>query len=138
MKDCIFCKIIKKQIPANIIYEDKETLAFLDISPATKQGGHTLVIPKQHYETIEDIPEDLLNKTVKTVKKLSIALLKQAQGVNIIQNNKKASGQLVPHIHFHIIPRYKDDGVNIGTWKQHKYQKNQIEKVQNNIKNLLK
>lgn len=75
---------------------------------------------------------------MKTTKKISKAILKEAEGINIIQNNKAVAGQFVPHIHFHIIPRYKGDNITIDKWPQHKYQKGEIEKVQKRIKNLLK
>lgn len=138
MPDCIFCKIIKGEIPCNKVYEDETTIAFLDINPATKKGGHTLVLPKKHFKDIEDIPEDLLNKTMNTIKKISKAVLKEAEGVNILQNNKKIAGQFVMHVHFHIIPRYKNDGITIEKWPQKKYGMGEAEQVTERIKNLLK
>lgn len=103
---CIFCKIIQKEIPANLIYEDDDIMAFLDVHPVTQ--GHTLVIPKSHYETIYDCPTHLLEKMIGVTKKLAIQLTNEynALGVNIRNNNKEVAGQTVPHIHFHIIPRY--------------------------------
>lgn len=134
MTGCIFCKIIKKEIPADIIYEDSKTLAFLDINPVNK--GHTLVIPKEHYETIIDIPENLLLNTIKTTKKLAIALSKISDGVSITQNNKKAGGQLVPHLHFHVIPRYKNDEHKYN-WLTTKYKEGESKELASKIKSLL-
>ena len=105
---CIFCKIANKEIPAKVIYEDENTLAFLDINPRSK--GHTLVIPKEHYETFDEIPEDVATNLIKTIKKV-VDILKSLNpdGYNILNNNKPIAGQEVPHVHFHIIPRYNDE-----------------------------
>ena len=137
MENCIFCKIAKGEIPSNKVYEEGDIFAFLDIQPASRKGGHTLIIPKKHYETIDEIPEALLNKVMKVVKKVSIAIMKLSDGVNIVQNNKKASGQFVPHIHFHVIPRYKDDGIRIEKWECHKYEEGEAEKMADKIRELL-
>ena len=113
MESCIFCKIVKGKIPATKIYEDKNVLAFLDISPINP--GHALVVPKKHFETLIDIDDNALCETMKAVKKLSKAIMKsvKADGINISINNFKAAGQLVPHFHTHIIPRFKDDGLKL-------------------------
>ena len=105
---CIFCKIVKGEIPAKILYEDEKTLAFLDISPRSK--GHTLIIPKEHYETFEELPEEVAIDLIKTIKKV-IKRLKSLNpdGYNILNNNGPVAGQEVPHVHFHIIPRYKGE-----------------------------
>ena len=111
MVDCIFCKIINGDIPSYKIYEDEEVLAFLDINPVAL--GHTLVIPKEHYETVFDAQEEsfgkLSAKVAKVAKKINNAL--DCDGINILQNNGKASGQVIFHVHFHLIPRKEDDGV---------------------------
>ncbi|EHP86141.1 HIT family protein [Methanotorris formicicus] len=106
---CIFCKIVSKEIPAKIIYEDEDTMAFLDINPRNR--GHTLVIPKKHYETLDEMPDEEMAKLMKTIKKV-IEILKPLNfdGYNIVNNNKPVAGQEVPHVHFHIIPRYQNDG----------------------------
>jgi histidine triad (HIT) family protein len=105
---CIFCKIANKEIPAKIVYEDESTFAFLDINPRSK--GHTLVIPKEHYETFDELPDDVAIALVKTIKKV-IEMLRplNPDGYNILNNNKPAAGQEVPHVHFHIIPRYNTE-----------------------------
>jgi histidine triad (HIT) family protein len=136
MEECIFCKIIAGEIPSAKVYEDEDVLAFLDIGPCTDKGGHTLVLPKKHFELVSEMPEDLLCKVMAVTKKLSTILLKRADGVNILQNNKKAAGQLVPHVHFHVMPRYKEDDVQVS-WTPHKYAEGEMEKVQEEIKKLL-
>ncbi|MDD5133180.1 MAG: HIT family protein [Candidatus Nanoarchaeia archaeon] len=138
VKDCIFCKIIKGEIPCTKIYEDKDVFVMLDISPACPQGGHTLVMPKKHYELITDIPDKELCELTKIIKKMAEALLKYGQGLNIIQNNKKVAGQFVPHVHFHLIPRFEKDGVLIEKWATHKYPDGEMIRVADRIKKLLK
>lgn len=137
MSECIFCKIARGEIQQNKIYEDKNTVAFLDIRPATKKGGHVLVIPKKHHELITDIPDKELEALVKTIKKISRALLKFAPGLNILQNNKKVAGQYVMHAHFHLIPRFENDGVTIEKWPANEYKKGQAERIVKKIKSLL-
>ena len=109
MKDnaCIFCRIAQKQVPANLVYEDEKALAFLDIRPLNE--GHTLVIPKAHYETIFDIPQELITYLHGITKRVAIAVKKatKADGISIIQQNGKAASQEVFHLHIHVIPRYE-------------------------------
>ena len=102
----IFEKIIAREIPAAIVYEDNDTLAFMDIGPVIK--GHTLVIPKTCYDPVTETPDDVLAKLIIVAKRIAAAQIKGlcADGVNIIQNSGSAAGQVVPHIHFHVIPRY--------------------------------
>ena len=139
MTDCIFCKIVKKEIPAHIVYEDKKTLAFLDIASASPKGGHTLVLPKNHYELVSEISEEDSKAVMLTIQKLSKALLQFSEGLNIIQNNKKVAGQLVPHVHFHLIPRFEDDGITLEKWFPHKFPNhNGMDKITEKIKSLLK
>ncbi len=108
--DCIFCKIIAGDLPCTKIYEDDEVLAFLDIGPIIK--GHTLVIPKVHIDPLTEISDALLGKLMAVVKQLTRAQIEGlgADGVNITQANGKAAGQIVPHVHFHVIPRFETDG----------------------------
>tara|TARA_Y100000310_G_scaffold339531_1_gene432483 strand:+ start:3146 stop:3556 length:411 start_codon:yes stop_codon:yes gene_type:complete len=114
MTECVFCKIGKGEITPKKIYEDQNIIAFLDIFPAAK--GHSLVIPKKHYATLLDIPEMELKELIQIVQKVGAAVMKatQADGFNVLQNNKEAAGQAVPHLHFHIIPRFKDDGLKLA------------------------
>ena len=113
-KECIFCKITEREISSRIIFEDDLTLAFLDISPIST--GHTIIIPKNHYSNLEDIPSNELSKLYKTVKKIAIRIHKNLEidGYNVLQNNFKAAGQDILHFHVHIIPRkYYDDKFRI-------------------------
>ena len=123
MKDCIFCKIANKEIPAEIVYEDSNVIAFLDNCPVNL--GHTLVIPKKHFETIADLTKENLDEINEVVLKLSKAILNFADGLNVNQNNRKAGGQEVPHYHAHLIPRYRGDG------HAHDWEKEDISDEQN-------
>jgi histidine triad (HIT) family protein len=107
---CLFCKISKKEIPSEIVYEDDKTLAFLDIFP--RSAGHTVVIPKFHAENIMALPDDLAGPTLLTVKKVTDILNKtlKPQGFTIGVNHGRVSGQMVDHLHIHVIPRYDGDG----------------------------
>ena len=106
-ESCIFCKIVRKQAPASIIYEDETILAFLDIRPLTM--GHTLVIPKAHYADILDIPEETLTQVHLVTKKVTLPIREatQADGISIIQQNGKAAGQDIFHLHVHVVPRFE-------------------------------
>jgi len=108
--ECLFCKMVKGEIPVKKVYEDSVSLAFLDINP--RNPGHTLVIPKEHYETLLDMPDDEAGEYFKSVKKVA-ALVKNgvnAQGLSISSSNGQAAGQVVAHQHFHIIPRFATEG----------------------------
>lgn len=106
MEDTIFMKIIRREIPADIVYEDDHTLAFLDIKPVTP--GHTLVIPKKPVRNIFDVDEDTLAAVMRTVRKIAPVVRDAvgAHGVHINSNHEAAAGQIVFHLHFHIIPRH--------------------------------
>ena len=108
--DCIFCKIAKGEVPSKKVYEDTNTLAFRDISP--RNPGHTLVIPKKHYGSILDIPENELASVMSTVKKVTMATKNatNSDGTSIMQSNGRAAGQIVAHMHFHVIPRFMSEG----------------------------
>src|SRR3989344_5083731 len=115
MDNCIFCKIVKGEIPSNKIYEDESVLAFLDIAPINR--GHALVIPKKHFENIYDVPDEVLTDVIKVSKKIAKAVKKAvgADGVNVSMNNEPAAGQVVFHLYIHIIPRLITDGLK--SWK---------------------
>jgi len=106
-ESCVFCKIVQKEAPANVVYEDDKVIAFMSIQPINV--GHTLVVPKKHYENIYEIPEDEVAYLYRIVKKLSYAVQKavNAEGIRIVQNNGAAAGQVVFHLHVHIIPMSK-------------------------------
>ena len=110
MPECIFCKIVRGDLPSIKVYENESTLAFLDINPVNI--GHTLVIPKQHSPDVFEIPESEWTAVMNTVKVISHALEKSLHpaGVNLAMNNRSAAGQVVFHAHVHIIPRYPNDG----------------------------
>ena len=112
MKDanCIFCKIAAGEIPSKTIYEVETFRVILDINPATR--GHALIIPKEHYANIYELPEDTAAAAMVLAKKLAshIAEALTCDGFNIIQNNGEIAGQTVFHFHMHLIPRYEDDG----------------------------
>ena len=116
MSDCIFCKIAKGEIPAAVLYEDEDFRVILDLGPASR--GHALILPKQHYASLFEMPEDLLGKTICLAKKVGMAMKRalHCDGLNVVQNNGTAAGQTVFHFHMHLIPRYEEDGVGIG-WK---------------------
>lgn len=105
---CAFCEIAQKKAHASIVYEDEKALAFMSIRPVNI--GHTLVVPKKHYENIYDIPEEEMAHLYKVVKKIAQAVQKavNAEGIRIVQNNGEAAGQVVFHMHVHIIPMNKD------------------------------
>lgn len=112
--DCIFCKIAAGEIPSATVYEDDDFRAILDLGPAAK--GHTLVIPKSHSDNLLSVEPDTAAKALKVISRTANAI-KEAlgcDGINVVQNNGEAAGQTVMHLHFHIIPRYKNDSVNIG------------------------
>jgi len=135
VENCIFCKIVKGEIKSQKVYEDEETLAFLDINPVNK--GHVLVIPKDHYENIFDIPKDKLSKVMEVAQKIAIAIKKMgADGVNIVSNNGKAAEQHVFHLHIHVIPRYYNDGKGIDSIdKRTKYKdENEMSEYVNKIR----
>ena len=105
--DCIFCKIIAKEIPAKILYEGDYSIAFLDAFPVAR--GHTLVIPKEHHEKIQDLPTEINQKLFETVQKM-IKKIDSLQGSTLVAiHNGKESGQEVPHVHVHLIPRSRND-----------------------------
>lgn len=117
--DCIFCKIIAGEIPDHKVYEDDLVAAFLDIGPLSR--GHTLVIPKSHYERLEDLPDEDAAALGRALPKIARAIMEVtgAKSYNVLQNNGKEAGQEVFHVHYHIIPRYHDEPAGDGlrfTW----------------------
>ena len=111
MEDCVFCKIIRREIETDkIIYENDNFLSIPDSNP--KVNGHSLVISKKHFETILDTPNSLGAELLDCIKKTAFKLMKEygAEGFNLMNNNFEVAQQIVKHIHFHIIPRKKNDG----------------------------
>src|SRR4030043_1511696 len=147
VKDCIFCKIIKGEIPCAKIYEDKEFLAFLDIMPINP--GHTLVIPKVHCKNLLDFPKSASEKLagsentrflkseeadlIEFIKKVATAVVKavNADGFNLGMNNGEAAGQIVHHAHFHTLPRFSTDGLH--HWPHKEISKEDMDRIQKKI-----
>lgn len=113
MKDCIFCEIVSKKVSAKIVFEDEMVLAFKPLDQISK--GHTLVVPKKHFENIFDIDKNTLEKLIAASKDLSEQLVKEdnATGINLLNASGKDAQQSVFHFHFHIVPRYKNDGLDL-------------------------
>lgn len=135
MNDCIFCKIIKGELPCVKVYEDEKVLAFLDISPVNQ--GHTLVVPKEHFENILDTSEDVLSEMIKIVKKIAPAVIKGAgaSAFNLGVNNGSEAGQVVRHIHFHVMPRYQGDGYKL--WGSKPYGAGEMEEMGKRIREFI-
>lgn len=111
MSDCLFCKIIAKEIPSTPVYEDEEVYAFLDIHPINP--GHTLVVPKKHSEGFHDADPVVLQKLIIATQNIARGIVAGlgVEGFNLEQNNGTVAGQVVPHLHLHIVPRHADDGL---------------------------
>jgi len=129
---CVFCEIAAGEIPAYKIYEDEQTLAFLDINPVNP--GHVLVIPKKHAANLEEVETAELSALMSTVKKMGVRLKERLGygGYNVLMNNDPVSGQAIPHVHFHIIPRKAGDGLN--RWPENKYAEGEAEEIMNKLK----
>ncbi len=133
MDDCIFCKIVKGEIPCYKIYEDDKVLAFLDINPLSK--GHTLVLPKEHFKNILDIPVELYEYISKIVKRVAINIQEKyiPEGILINQNNGKKAGQEVPHFHIHIKPIYSDTTVLSEANHRKEFPREEMLKIQKEL-----
>lgn len=136
MENCIFCKIINNELPSHKVYEDEETLAFLDIRP--NNPGHTLVVPKDHFENIYGTPDETIARMMLVAKKISIAIKNglDADGINITMNNEAPAGQIIFHSHIHVIPRVKTDGFK--HFPQKEYATGEAEEVARKIKGEVK
>ena len=130
--DCIFCKIIKGELPSYKVYEDEETLAFLDINPVNR--GHTLVIPKKHSNDIFEIEESDWRAVMKASRIVAHALERSLapQGINLAMNNRAGAGQIVFHAHVHVMPRFEGDGYEL--WKGRPYIENEAEATAQGIR----
>ena len=115
MKDenCIFCKIANGEIPSRTLYEDDDFRVIMDLAPATK--GHSLILPKNHYQNVYEIADDTAAKVLPLAKKMATLMTEKlgADGFNIVQNNNEVAGQTVFHFHVHLIPRYNDDNQSL-------------------------
>jgi len=131
-EDCIFCKIVNGDIPSKTLYEDNRFKVILDVSPATK--GHALILAKDHYANLFELPEDIAAEAMKLAKKMAVQMKEnlQADGFNLVQNNGAVAGQTVSHFHLHLIPRYKDDGQHI-LWNPGTVTQDELEEMKNLI-----
>lgn len=131
--DCLFCKMVAGEIPVTKIYEDDVVLAFLDIGPIS--DGHTLVIPKQHFEKLSACPAELLGQVSSRLGRIAgaVAAGTNSDGYNVLCNNGRAAGQLVEHLHFHVIPRHAGDGV-FDRWPSYKYDAGKAERIADKIR----
>ncbi|NPA85758.1 MAG: HIT family protein [Crenarchaeota archaeon] len=136
MSECVFCRIVRGELPSWKVYEDEEVMAFLDINPATP--GHTLVIPKKHYRNILDAPDEVVAKVFKVAKKISEAVVNGlgAKGVNVITNAEEVAGQVVFHFHVHVVPRYSPDELRFE-YTPKKYSEEEAEEIVKKIKSSL-
>ena len=136
MTDSIFTKIINREIPANIIYEDDLVIAFLDINPINK--GHLLIVPKQWFKNVFDGEAEVLAQMMRVGQKLALAIKKSlgADGVNLLMNNGEAAGQEVPHSHLHVIPRYEGDN-SYGPVAHQEYEAGEMKTTATKIKTAL-
>lgn len=136
MDDCVFCKMVAGEIPVTKVYENDAVLAFLDIGPVS--DGHTLVIPKQHFEKIHECDPQTLAQVGSCLGKIAGAVISAmgADAYNVLCNNGRAANQVVKHMHFHIIPRRTGDGV-FTQWPAYQYEKGQIEDFAEKIRKSL-
>jgi histidine triad (HIT) family protein len=128
MDDCIFCKMVAGEVPVTRLYEDDDVLAFLDIGPLS--DGHALVIPKQHFVRVHECDPKVLAAVGGRLPSIAGAVAEavEADGYNVLCNNGSAAGQAVDHLHFHVIPRKKGDGV-FTQWPAKKYPPGRIEEI---------
>ena len=132
VNDCVFCKIIAGEIPCRKIFENDKVFVFLDIGPVS--DGHTLVIPREHYEKLHECPAEVLADLSNCLGKIApvVAGAMGAEAYNVLCNNGRAAGQLVEHVHFHIIPRKDGDGV-FSRWAAYEYEQGRAEVIAKKI-----
>ncbi len=132
--ECIFCKIIAGEIPAVKVLDEELVLAFMDINPSSP--GHMLVAPKRHAENIFEISEGDLAAVIKGVRRCANAVKEalKAEGVTVLQLNGRASGQVVPHLHIHIIPRWENDGLTVSSWEMKPGNMEEIKDIARRVK----
>ncbi len=135
--DCVFCKIVRGELPAHKVYEDEKVVAFLDIYPINP--GHTLIVPREHYESLHEVPEDTLAAMIKAAARLAPAILKAtgATGYNIVVNVGRSAGQEIMHVHLHIIPRREGDGCHIMHCKRSRASDEELARIAESIRRVL-
>lgn len=133
-ENCVFCKIAKGDIPSKVLYEDDEFKVILDLGPATK--GHALILPKNHYRNLYEIPDEVAGKVMLLAKKMARHMTEKlnCDGFNLVQNNGEAAGQTVFHFHMHLIPRYTEDGQTLG-WKPLEFTQEELDGIRDIILN---
>ncbi len=133
--NCLFCKIVAGDIPSFRVYEDDAVIAFLDIKPVNP--GHTLIVPKIHSEGFHDASEEALQRVAVATQKVANAIMSSlgVPAFNLMQNNGTVAGQVIPHLHIHIIPRHSDDGIQL--WPGTTYAEGEIAAIQEKIKSIL-
>ena len=127
--NCIFCKIIAGEIPSHTLYEDEMFKVILDVGPATK--GHALILPKNHYANLYELPEEDAAQAIKLAKKMMIKMTNKlnCDGFNIVQNNGEVAGQTVHHFHMHLIPRYADGVITDVTWGHTNFSDEEMDQI---------
>jgi len=135
MTDCIFCKIVRKEIPATVVHENERALVFLDIKPTNP--GHLLIVPKKHFADYASTSEEALRDMAVAAKRMGNALMTAlgAPGFNIAVNNGRAANQLVDHVHVHVIPRFEGDGLE--PWHGKPYEEGEMQAVADKLKTAL-
>ena len=126
---CVFCQIIRHEAPHSAVYKDESTIAFLSNRPVNT--GHTLIVPKKHYETIHEIPNQEIAHLYVVVKRIAEAVNKaiKPEGIRIVQNNGEAAGQVIPHFHVHVIPMYRQTPTFHGDLREPTALENDAEKI---------
>lgn len=130
--NCIFCKIANGEIPSKTLYEDERFRVILDLGPATR--GHALILPKEHFANLYELPEETAGEVMKLAKKMMATITERlgCEGFNLVQNNGDLAGQTVFHFHMHMIPRYRADGQKIG-WRPQEATQEELEEIKNII-----
>lgn len=130
--NCIFCKIANGEIPSKTLYEDEKFRVILDLGPAAR--GHALILPKDHYANLYELPDEMAGEVMKLAKKMATQMTERlgCEGFNLVQNNGELAGQTVFHFHMHLIPRYRDDGQKIG-WKPGEVSQEELEEIREQV-----
>jgi len=130
--NCIFCKLAAGDIPTNSLYEDDKFRVILDLAPATK--GHALILPKDHFANLYEIPDETAGEVMRLAKKMAVVMTEKlgCDGFNLLQNNGEAAGQTVFHFHMHLIPRYAEDG-KILEWDKLEMTQEELEAIKNTV-----
>lgn len=133
-ENCIFCKILNGDIPSRTIFEDEDFQVIMDVEPATK--GHCLILPKNHYANLFEMPDEVAAKVLPIAKKVATHLKEtlQCDGINLVQNNGEAAGQTVHHFHMHVIPRYEGGNAKDVTWSHSEFRAEELDAIYKQIK----